>query len=125
MIDNTKGFPLIFTITKIPNAAWLTTDPITGTISGVPTDEDVDETFTVYIKISNDYKEEYSDSITFTVKGSLSYWFGVITKLIGLFGILPTIWYLRDEIYNLILCRSNYKYPDINVKANENYIKII
>ena len=48
-----------------------------------------------------------------------------MSKFIGYFGILTTAWYLRDDIYNLVLFRRNYKYPDIEVKINEEYSKII
>lgn len=126
IIDKTEGFPIIFTtITINPNITWLTIDYNTGTIWGIPSDDDVGKKFTVTMKISNTYKEDYSDSFSFTVNGSLSYWLRVISKYIGFFGIIPTIWYLRDEIHNILLCRKNYKYPDIDVKANEKFVKII
>ena len=77
------------------------------------------------MKISNGYKDEFIDSFSFTVGGSLFYWFVYMSKFIGYFGILTTAWYLRDDIYNLVLFRRNYKYPDIEVKINEEYSKII
>lgn len=114
-----------FEITTNPNTTWFTINPVTGTMSGIPADKDVGQEFSVTMRISNSFKEEYCDSFTFTVNGSLSYWLTFTSKLVGYFGALSAVWYVRDELYNLVFCRKNYKYPDIEVKTNEEYLKVI
>ena len=70
------------------------------------------------MNVTNGFKEPDTGSIKFIVKGSFTYYLSQFSRVISLLVTGLGILIYRSKLYNLFLCKKNYKCKNIFINKN-------